>query len=133
MGTELANGHLSPTPSPLRDGSGLVGWQTRRCSHNSPPSSTETPAALTVPTDGETAEAERSGPGSASTPPAQPGRVPASPRGFPKAVQSWQACGDSLEPGRQHRGCFPTVSNSGSAHSPPRCHRPRGPIRMTRR
>lgn len=54
-----------------------------------------------------------------STPPAQPGRVPASPRGFPKAVQSWQACGDSLEPGRQHRGCFPTVSSTGSAHSTP--------------
>lgn len=64
-----------------------------------------------------------------STPPAQPGRVPASPRGFPKAVQSWQACGDSLEPGRQHRGGFPTVSSTGSAHSAPRCHRPGAPIR----
>lgn len=67
-----------------------------------------------------------------STPPAQPSRVPASPRGFPKALQSWQACGDSLKPGKEHRSCFPTVSNTGSAHSTPRCHRPRGLIRTTR-
>lgn len=61
---ELGNRRLSPTPSPLRDGSGRAGGVANTALlPQQPPGCTETPAPLTVPTDGRNSRGGEERPG----------------------------------------------------------------------
>lgn len=94
---------------------GRWGWQTRCCSHNSPPAPRRLRLPSLFPPTGETAEAERSGQGSALHPSRAARPSPCKPERFSQScavmagmwglARAGQAAQRLLSHGLQHRLC----------------------------
>lgn len=92
-----------------------MGWQTRRCFHNSPPAARRLQHPSLFPPTGETAEAERSGQGSALHPSRTARPSPCKPERFSQScalmagmwglARAGQAAQRLLSHGLQHRLC----------------------------